>query len=67
MYADDHTLLMTIPHKNDRIIAASNLNEDFSALCNYGHPWNIKFAPEKTSSLLISLKSDVSKSMLIVF
>ena len=50
-YADDHTLLMTIPHKNSRTTAANNLN---AALCDFGHCWNILFAPEKTFSLLIS-------------
>jgi len=59
-YADDHTLLMTVPHKNARIAATNNLNADLSALCAFGHPWNILFAPEKTFSLLISLKCDVS-------
>ena len=59
-YADDHTLLTIIPNKVNRITAAVNLNADLAALCEYGHHWNIKFAPHKTFSLLISLKSDIS-------
>jgi len=46
-YADDHTLLMTIPHKNASTTAANNLNTDLSTLSDFGHPWNILFAPEK--------------------
>ena len=59
-YADDHTLLITIPHKNDCTAAADHLNADLSALYKYGQPWNIIFAPAKTFSLVVSLKSDVS-------
>ena len=60
-YADDHTLLMTIPAKNDRVVAANHLNADLTALYEYGKPWNIIFAPAKTSSLIISLKSGMSE------
>ena len=61
-YADDYTLLMTIPEKTDRAIAADHLNVDLTALYEYGQPWNIIFAPAKTSSfnLVISLKSGIS-------
>ena len=59
-YADDHTLLTTIPHKDDRVTAAAQLNADLAALCKYGHHWNIKFAPSRTFSLVVSLKSDIS-------
>jgi len=62
-YVDDHTLLMTIPHKNACTTAANHLNADLSALFDFGHPWNVLFAPEKTFSLLISLKSDVSSHL----
>ena len=54
-YADDHTLLMTILHKNACTTAANNLNTDLSALSDFGHPWNILFAPEKTFSLFLFL------------
>ena len=47
-YADYHTLLMTIPAKNDRVVAANHLNADLTALYEYGKPWNIIFAPAKT-------------------
>ena len=59
-YADDHTLVMINPNRSDRFPAATNLNADLAALRVYGHPWNIQFAPQKTSSLLISLKSEIS-------
>ena len=36
------------------------LNADLTALYKYGQPWNVIFAPAKTSSLVVSLKSDVS-------
>jgi len=60
-YADDHTLLTTIPTKNNRGVAADHLNTDLTALYEYGKPWNIIFAPAKTSSLIISLKSGISE------
>ena len=59
-YADDHALMMIIPNRSDRFPAATNLNVDLVALCVYGRPWSIQFAPQKTSSLLISLKSEIS-------
>ena len=59
-YADDQTLLTTIPHKDNLVTAAAQLNADLAALCKYGHHWNIKFAPSKTFSLVVSLKSDIS-------
>ena len=59
-YADDHTLLITIPHKNDCTAAADHLNAALTALYKYSQPWNIIFAPVKTSSLVVSLKSNVS-------
>jgi len=48
-YADDHTLLTTIPDKTDRFTAAINLNANLATLCENGHPWNIRFVPQKTS------------------
>ena len=59
-YADDHTLMTIIPNRSDRFTAAANLNADLATLCEYFHPWNIQFAPQKKSSLLISLKSEIS-------
>ena len=47
-YADDHTLLTTIPHKDNHVTAAAQLNADLAALCEYGHHWNVKFTPQKT-------------------
>ena len=37
-YADDHTLLMTIPTKDICGIAADHLNADLAALHEYGKP-----------------------------
>ena len=52
---------MTInPNRSDCFPAATSLNADLAALCVHGRPWNIQFAPQKTSSLLISLKSEIS-------
>ena len=59
-YADDHTLLTTIPQKDNCVTAAAQLNTDLAALYEYGCHWNIKFAPLKTFSLVVSLKSDIS-------
>jgi len=56
-YANDHTLAVIIPRKEDRAIATARLNAD---LCEYGTYWNIEFAPLKTFSLIVSLKSDIS-------
>ena len=47
-YADDHTLLTTIPCKDNHVTAAARLNADLAALYEYGYHWNIKFAPLKT-------------------
>ena len=58
-YADDHTLLKIIPDKSDRFTATSQMNEDLRALSQFGKTWCIRFAPAKTSSLLISLKHDL--------
>jgi len=52
---------MTIPAKNNCDVAADHLNADLTALYEYGKPWNIIFAPAKTSSLIISLKSGMSE------
>jgi len=35
-YADDHTLAIIIPRKEDRAIAAACLSADLAALCEYG-------------------------------
>ena len=58
-YADDHTLLTTIPHKDNCVTAAAQLNADMAVLCEYSYHWSIKFAPLKTFSLVASLKSDI--------
>ena len=58
-YADDHSFLKTIADKSDRIAAASDLNCDLAVLYHFGQSWQIKFAPNKTSSLLVSLKRDL--------
>ena len=60
-YADDHTLLKVIPQKTDRCNAATQLNADLNALYHFGHSWHMEFAPSKTSSLIISLKSNISE------
>ena len=57
---DDHTLLTTISHKDNRATAATHLNADLAALCEYGHHWNIEFAALKTFSLVVSLESNPS-------
>ena len=61
-YADDHSLLKIIPNKTDQTEAASDLNCDLAALYRFGLTWKIKFAPNKTCSLLISLKHDLQPS-----
>ena len=52
--------MMIIPNRSECFPAATNLNADLAALCEYGRPWNIQFAPQKTSLLLIPLKSEIS-------
>ena len=61
-YADDHFLSKIIPDKTDQTAAASDLNCDLAALYRFGLTWQIKFAPNKTCSLLISLKHDLQSS-----
>ena len=58
-YADDHSLLKIIADKSDHIAVASDLNCDLAALYHFGQSWQIKYAPNKTSSLLVSLKRDL--------
>ena len=52
-YADDHALLRVISDKSDYLIAALQLN-DLKAISQFGRVWQIKFAPNKTFSVLIS-------------
>ena len=61
-YADDHTLLKIIPYKSDRVTAASQLNDDLEAISQFGKIWQVRFVPNKTFSLLISLKRDLLPS-----
>jgi len=58
-YADDHTLLKIVSDKSDRLTAVSQLNDDLVAISQFGKVWQIKFAPSKTFSLLISLKHNL--------
>ena len=57
-YADDHTLLQIIPDKSNCVTAVSQPNEDLEAISQFNKIWQIKFAPDKTFSL-ISLKCDL--------
>ena len=59
-YADGHILLKIIPDKSYRLTATSQLNDVLVAISQFGKVWQIKFAPNKTFSLLISLKHDLS-------
>ena len=61
-YADDHTLLKIIPDKSERLTAESQLNDDLEAISQFGRLWQIRFSPNKTYSLLISLKRDLFPS-----
>ena len=61
-YADDLSLLKIIPDKTKQAAAASDLNCDSAALYYFGLTWQIKFAPNKMCSLLISLKHDLQSS-----
>ena len=56
-----YTLLKIIPQKSDHYNAAAQINTDLNALCQFGCPWSIEFAPHKTLSVIISLKTDVSE------
>ena len=58
-YADDYSLWKIIPDKTDQTAAASDLNCDLAALYHFGLTRHIKFAPNKTCSLLISLKHNL--------
>jgi len=58
-YADDHTLLKIVSDKCDHLTAVSQLNYDLLAISQFDKVWQIKFAPSKTFSLLISLKHDL--------
>ena len=58
-YADDYILLKVISNKSDHLIAALQLNDDLKAISQFNKVWQIKFAPNKKISLLISLKHDL--------
>jgi len=53
--------IIIIFQKSDCYNAAAQINADLNALYQFGHPWNIEFAPHKTFSLIISLKTDISE------
>ena len=57
--ADDHTLLKIIP---ECVTAASQLNNNLEAISQLGKLWQIRFVPNKTFSLLTSLKCDLFPS-----
>ena len=50
--------LFLIQCKSDCVTAVSQLNEDLEAISQFNKIWQIKFAPNKTFSL-ISLKCDL--------
>ena len=62
-YADDHALLRIIPDKSDHVIAASQLKDDLEAISRFGKIWQIRFALNKTFSLLTSLKHNLLPSL----
>ena len=48
-----------IPSKDDRIVAADELNADLGRIYTWGKKWNINFEPDKCHLLCVSLKKDV--------
>ena len=59
-YTDDHSLLKIIQIHVGQI--EQQLNCDLEALYHFCLTWQIKFAPNKTCSLLISLRHDLQPS-----
>ena len=59
-YADDSTLIMVVPSKEDRIIAADEMNADLARIHLWGQMWNVNFEPAKCHSLCVSLKRDIT-------
>jgi len=60
-YVDNHSLLKIIPDKSSRIVAAaSHLNSNLAALIHFDQRLLISFAPQMSSSLIISLKRDLA-------
>ena len=57
-YADDSTLIKVVPSKDDRIVAADEMNADLVRIYLWGRMWNINFEPAKCHSLCVSLKRD---------
>ena len=46
-YANYHTFLITIPHRDNRATAAAHLKADLAALCDYGHQLEHRFVSFK--------------------
>ena len=58
-YADDSSLIKVTPLKDDRTIAADEINADLDRIYSWGQMWNINFERVKCHTLCVSLKQDV--------
>ena len=56
--ADDSTLCRTICHPSDRQTAASSLTADLGKITNWSNTWNMSFNPDKSHTLIMSLRKD---------
>ena len=59
-YADDLTLIRVVPSKDDRIVAAEEMNADLARIYSCGQMWNVNFESAKCHSLCVSLKRDIT-------
>ena len=53
IFADDTCLFITVDNSNQ---AAELINEDLKSIEKWANKWLVKFSPEKTESMLITLK-----------
>ena len=53
-YADDSTLLCSIPHPRDRSCVAASLNDDLAVISDWCSRWGMLVNPSKTRGMIIS-------------
>ena len=53
-YADDSTLLATIPSPTDRLLVSDSLNRDLCRISEWCVAWGMKVNPSKTKSMVVS-------------
>ena len=53
-YADDSTLIVTVPNPGHRLTISASLDRDLVRIANWCRSWGMKVNPSKTKSMVIS-------------